>query len=72
MTNEIKEAKETLKKHGYFTNNLWSIEDVQDIFDCSEEEAQDVLSIALTNEGTMEHIWTSIRIAGRDKSLKEF
>lgn len=71
MTNEIKQAKETLRKNGYFVDNLWSVEDVQDIFDCSDEEAQDVLNIALTNEGTMHHIWTAIRIAGEDKSLKE-
>lgn len=71
MTNEIKQAKETLKKNGYFVDNLWSVEDVQDIFNCSNEEAQDVLNIALTNEGTMHHIWTAIRISGEDKSLKE-
>ena len=71
MTNEIKQAKETLKKNGYFTDNLWNIEDVKDIFDCSDEEAQDVLHDALTNEGTMHHIWSAIRIIGQDKSLKE-
>jgi hypothetical protein len=71
MTNEIKQAKETLKKNGYFTDNLWSIEDVQDIFDCSDEEAQDVLHDVLTNEGTMHHIWSAIRIIGQDKSLSE-
>ena len=70
-TNKVREAKETLKKGGYFVDNLWSVEDVQDIFNCSNEEAQDVLNIALTNEGTMHHIWTAIRIAGEDKSLKE-
>lgn len=71
MTNEIKQAKETLKKNGYFVDNLWSIEDVQDIFNCSDEEAQDVLNIALTNEGTMHHIWSVIRFVGQDKSLVE-
>jgi hypothetical protein len=71
MTNEITQAKETLKKNGYFVDNLWSIEDVQDIFNCSDEEAQDVLNIALTNEGTMHHIWSVIRFVGQDKSLVE-
>ena len=70
-TNEVKEARQTLKDWGYFTDNLWSVEDVQHIFNCSNEEAQDVLNIALTNEGTMHHIWTAIRIAGEDKSLGE-
>ena len=71
MTNEIKQAKETLKKNGYFTDNLWSVEDVQDIFNCSNEEAQEVLRETMTNEGTMHHIWSVIRIVGQDKSLKE-
>jgi len=71
MTNEVKQAKETLKKNGYFTDNLWSIEDVKDVFDCSDEEAKDVLRDALTNEGTMHHIWSAIRIIGQDKSLSE-
>lgn len=71
MTNKIKEAKQILKDAGYYTDNLWSVEDVQDIFDCSDKEAQDVLDYALTNEGTMHHIWTAIRIAGEDKSLSE-
>ena len=71
MTNEVKQAKEILKEHGYFTDNLWSVEDVQDVFNCSNEEAQDVLRDALTNEGTMHHIWSAIRIIGQDKSLSE-
>jgi len=71
MTNKIKEAKQILKDAGYYTDNLWSVEDVQNIFDCSNEEAQDVLHDALTNEGTMHHIWSAIRIIGQDKSLKE-
>lgn len=70
-TNKVREAKQILKEAGYYTDNLWSVEDVQDIFNCSNEEAQDVLKIALTNEGTMHHIWTAIRIAGEDISLVE-
>lgn len=71
MTNKIKEAKQILKDAGYYTDNLWNVEDVQDIFDCSDKEAQDVLDHALTNEGTMHHIWSVIRMIGQDKSLKE-
>jgi hypothetical protein len=71
MTNEIQQAKETLKKNGYFTDNLWSIEDVKDVFNCSDEEAQEVLRETMTNEGTMHHIWSVIRFVGQDKSLKE-
>lgn len=70
-TNKVREAKQILKEAGYYTDNLWSVEDVQDIFDCSDEEAQDVLKNTMTNEGTMHHIWSVIRFVGQDKSLKE-
>ena len=54
---KIEEAKKTLKNNGYFVDNLWSTEDVFRDFKCTEEEAQEVLEMALTNEATMEQIW---------------
>lgn len=71
MANKIKEAKKILEDAGYFTNNLWHIDDVKCIFDCSDEQAKDVLHDTMTNEGTMHHIWSVIRIIGQDKSLNE-
>ena len=57
---EIEEAKVLLRKAGYFTDNLWCIEDVQGRFKCDDETAQDILNTALTNEATIEQIHYAI------------
>ena len=55
-----KEAKEVLKNAGYFVDNLWHVNDVQANYDCTEEEAQEVLDGAFNNDATMEQIWFAI------------
>lgn len=57
---EIEQAKAILKQHGYFVDNLWTVNDVTDRYECTEEQAQEVLDNALTNEWVMEQIWFSI------------
>ncbi len=57
---EIEQAKAILKQHGYFVDNLWTVNDVTDRYDCNVEEAYRVLDIVLTSESTMEHIWLAI------------
>ena len=57
---EIEQAKAILKQHGYFVDNLWTVNDVTDRYECTEEQAQEVLDDALTNEWVMEQIWSSI------------
>ena len=54
------QAKELLKKNGYYIDNLWHVDDVQQKCYCTEEEAQEILDMSLTNEGTMEHIKDTI------------
>lgn len=67
----IDEAKEILKKHGYFINNLWHINDIKDKYNCSDDElAQSILYSALTNESVMEHIWDSIDMIAQEEELK--
>ena len=58
--NEIEQAKKTLRDAGYFTDNLWHVDDVKGDYKCDDEKAQDILCLALTNESTMEHIWSCI------------
>lgn len=58
ISNDI--AKSILKTNGKYTDNLWSIGDVMDKYQVTEEEAQYILDKALTNEATMEQIWFSI------------
>jgi hypothetical protein len=57
---EVEKAKAVLKQHGYFVDNLWSTQDVTDRYECTEEEAQEVLETALTNEWVTEQIFYAI------------
>ena len=57
-----------LKSRGKFVDNLWTTDDVKSRFDCTEEEAQEVLYEALTNERTMEQIWVAIERYGDDNT----
>jgi hypothetical protein len=69
---EIEKAKETLRAAGYFTDNLWHVDDVKlrfAVFD--DEDAQDILNTALTNDWIMEQIHYSIGEAARDNGFKE-
>jgi hypothetical protein len=53
----VENAKKVLRDHGYFVDNLWHIQDVQvNYMKASDEDAQKILNIALTNEATMEQI----------------
>jgi len=66
----VEEAKAVLKANGYFVDNLWHVEDVKSKFNCTDEEAQDVLFESLTNEATMEQIWFSINEFGEMEKLE--
>ena len=57
---EVQKALAILKQNGYFVDNLWSVQDVTDRYECTEKQAQDVLNTALTNEWTMEKIFYAI------------
>jgi hypothetical protein len=70
--NEINDAKETLRKAGYFVDNLWHVDDVKSkyqVFD--NEDAQDILNDALTNEWVFDQIWYAIRNAAELNEFKE-
>jgi hypothetical protein len=54
------ELKDELTKRGYFTGNLWHVEDVLTKYKCTPEQSQEILYQSLTNDATMEQIWFSI------------
>ncbi len=66
----VEEAKAFLKSQGFFTDNLWHVEDVKSKFNCTDDEAQYILEQSLTNEATMEQIWFSIREFGEMEGLE--
>lgn len=67
----IQEAKQVLRDNGYFVDNLWRIEDVQDRFKCDDETAHDILNGALTNEYIVEMIFSDIRNQCEEEGFEE-
>lgn len=63
---KIEQAKAILREAGYYTGNLWHINDVKEDYDVTDDEAYDVLSKALNNEGTFDQIWTAIKFYADD------
>jgi len=58
---KIAEARQFLQEQGYFTDNLWTKWDVQDRYpQVTDEQAQEVLKMCLTNEWIMEQVYVSI------------
>lgn len=60
------QASKTLEKMGYQVDNLWHIDDVKGRFECTDDEAMDILIAALTNEATMEQIWFALEYEAED------
>lgn len=58
-------------REDYQTEHLWCINDVQSKFDCTDEEAMEVLEEALTDEDTMVQIWFAIEFHGEENGLVE-
>jgi hypothetical protein len=67
----IANAKLVLKQAGYFVDNLWHVNDVQDRFECDDFTAQDILNDALTNDYIIEKIFESIFDYSKNENLNE-
>tara|TARA_Y100001973_G_C5004064_1_gene235102 strand:- start:153 stop:455 length:303 start_codon:yes stop_codon:yes gene_type:complete len=67
----ISQAKDMLTEAGYYIGNLYHVDDVKTYFDCTDDEAMEVLDSALDNDGTSETIWMAIRDIGDMMGLKE-
>lgn len=67
----VEEAKAVLKENGYFVDNLWHVDDVKLRYNCDDDdEAQDILERALTNDATMEQIWFAIDMVAQDEGFE--
>jgi len=67
----VEEAKAYLTEQGFYTGNLWSVQDVKDNYECDDDEAQDILDEALQNDATMEQIWNSIHFHAQEEGLTQ-
>jgi hypothetical protein len=66
---EVEGAKGILRKAGFQVDNLWCVEDVRSRFNCTDEEAHEIMHSALTNDATMEQIWLVIEVEGEGIGL---
>ena len=60
---KIEEAKELLKKSGYYVDHLWHVDDVQQRCYCTEKQAQEVLDMALSDDWIKDQLYDSINTA---------
>ena len=67
----VQQAKQVLRDAGYFVDNLWTVQDVQDRFECNDETAQGILYDALTNEYIVEKIFEQIHDYATCENLTE-
>jgi hypothetical protein len=66
----IAEAKQVLRNEGYFVDNLWHVSDVQNNFECTDEQAQDILYWSLTRDNVIEFINEYITDIAENEELK--
>tara|TARA_R110001592_G_scaffold224678_1_gene480387 strand:- start:246 stop:473 length:228 start_codon:yes stop_codon:yes gene_type:complete len=65
------QLKEELTRRGYYTGNLWRIDDVQNRFEATEDEALDVLDDVLQGSWIIEQIFECIDDCAKFNELKE-
>ena len=70
MSKEINNAKELLRKEGYYIDNLWRVWDVQERYNCEDNDAYEVLDKAVSSEYIQERIFELIDNITEDFKLK--
>lgn len=69
---EIEKAKQILREAGYFVDNLWHVDDVKAQTNCTDDEqAQEILSFALTDGYITEQIFDLIITEAAEQGLKQ-
>lgn len=69
--NKTEQARMHLHEQGYQVANLWHVDDVSMKYECTTQEAHDVLERALTNEWVMEQIHFAISQVAEQNGLKK-
>lgn len=69
IVSDIQYAKDLLRNEGYFVDNLWHVNDVQENFECDEETAQNILYWALTSPNIIEYINDQINLVATNEKL---
>ena len=62
MKNTIVEnSRVALKEEGYYTDNLWHVNDVTNLYNCTDEQAMNILNRVMQSEAVIEYIFDSIK-----------
>jgi hypothetical protein len=56
----VEQAKDALSRRGYYTGNIWHIEDVQKDFYCDDFEADEILSDVFSKQSVIDAICNAI------------
>lgn len=59
----VERAKKFLRTEGYYTDNLWHINDVFNVRECDDDQAMQTLKNAFSNEYLIEDIQDAISTA---------
>lgn len=70
VLNDINKAIEYLKSKGFYTDNLWCIDDVKMHYDRSDEEAMKILDDVMTSDPVFETIFQQMHDASFTLNLK--
>ena len=64
------DLRDELQLRGYFTDNLWHINDVDRLYDVEQDDALYILNDALTNEWITEQIFSKIEDVASEQGFK--
>ena len=67
LKDDVKKAIKLLRDNGYYVDSLYNIDDVKSHYECENEIAQEILGIAIDNDGTANQIWESITYMAEDE-----
>jgi len=54
------DLRDELASRGFYTNNLWHVDDVKQNYKCSDEDAQEILDKTMQSEWIVQEIFTFI------------
>ena len=68
---DIINAKQVLRENGYFVDNLWQTCDVKNSYECTEEEAQNILFEVFNTDNIQQEISEMIWHVAKIMNLKQ-
>ena len=54
------DLRDELASRGFYTNNLWHVDDIKQNYECSDEDAQEILDKTMQSEWITQQIFTFI------------